>query len=133
VTCEKRNITTVPTQALTMLNNEFVLIQARNLAERVLRDASGDPAKQVRLLYRIALSREPVLSEFGRNLRFILNQHDYHAAQIYQSLKKESERNRRFFLRDRDYYRTRLSEADLMALTDLAHVMLNTNEFIYIN
>ncbi|MCI0418577.1 MAG: DUF1553 domain-containing protein, partial [Acidobacteria bacterium] len=30
VTCERRNVTTVPTQALTMLNNEFVLIQARS-------------------------------------------------------------------------------------------------------
>ncbi len=28
VTCEKRNVTTVPTQALTLLNNEFVLIHA---------------------------------------------------------------------------------------------------------
>ena len=33
VTCEKRNVTTVPTQALTLLNNEFVLIQARHFAE----------------------------------------------------------------------------------------------------
>jgi hypothetical protein len=107
VTCEKRNITTVPTQALTMLNNEFVLIQARNLAERISRDAGGDPVKQVRLLYRIALSREPVQKELEKNLAFILSQRDYHSA--------------------------RGSDADLEALTDLAHVMLNTNEFIYIN
>jgi mono/diheme cytochrome c family protein len=107
VTCEKRNITTVPTQALTMLNNEFVLIQARSLAERVSRDAGGDPVKQVRLLYRIALSREPVQKELERNLAFIQGQRDYH--------------------------RARVSDADLEALTDLAHVMLNTNEFIYIN
>jgi hypothetical protein len=107
VTCEKRNITTVPTQALTMLNNEFVLIQARNLAERISRDAGGDPVKQVRLLYRIALSREPVQKELEKNLAFILSQRDYHSA--------------------------RGSDADLEALTDLAHVMLNTNEFVYIN
>jgi Protein of unknown function (DUF1553)/Protein of unknown function (DUF1549)/Planctomycete cytochrome C len=107
VTCEKRNITTVPTQALTMLNNEFVLIQARNFARRVLRDASADPAKQVRLLYRIALSREPVQEELEKNLAFILKQRDYHSA--------------------------RGSDANLEALTDLAHVMLNTNEFVYIN
>jgi hypothetical protein len=107
VTCEKRNITTVPTQALTMLNNEFVLIQARNLAERVSRDAGGDPVKQVRLLYRIALSREPVQKELEKNLAFFHAQRDYHSA--------------------------RGSDADLEALTDLAHVMLNTNEFVYIN
>ena len=47
VTCEKRNITTVPTQALTLLNNEFVLLQARYFAERVAREAGDDPAKQI--------------------------------------------------------------------------------------
>jgi mono/diheme cytochrome c family protein len=107
VTCEKRNITTVPTQALTMLNNEFVLIQARSLAERVLRDTGSDPVKQIRLLYRIALSREPLQKELEKNLAFILRQHDYHSG--------------------------RGRGADLEALTDLAHVMLNTNEFVYIN
>jgi Protein of unknown function (DUF1553)/Protein of unknown function (DUF1549)/Planctomycete cytochrome C len=111
VTCEKRNITTVPTQALTMLNNEFVLIQARSLAERVLRDAGGDPVKRVRLLYRIALSREPLQKELEMNLAFILKQRDYHSARVS----------------DADL------GADLAALTDLAHVMLNTNEFVYIN
>jgi hypothetical protein len=107
VTCERRNITTVPTQALTLLNNEFVLIQARSLARRVYRDAGGDPEKQVRLLYRIALSREPVRNELESNLAFILRQRDYH--------------------------NVRGAGADLEALTDLAHVMLNTNEFVYIN
>jgi Protein of unknown function (DUF1553)/Protein of unknown function (DUF1549)/Planctomycete cytochrome C len=107
VTCERRNVTTVPTQALTMLNNEFVLIQARSLAERVLRDAGGDPVMQVRLLYRVALSHEPSQKELESNLAFIQRQRGYHSA--------------------------RASDAALAALTDLAHVMLNTNEFVYIN
>ncbi|MCI0661505.1 MAG: PSD1 and planctomycete cytochrome C domain-containing protein [Acidobacteria bacterium] len=107
VTCESRNVTTVPTQALTMLNNEFVLIQARSFAERVLRDAGGDPVRQVQLLYRIALSREPAL--------------------------KELERGQAFILRQRDYHHGRQSNTNLAALTDLAHVVLNTNEFVYIN
>ena len=63
VTCEKRNITTVPTQALTLLNNEFVLIQARYFAARVAREAGNDPAAQIRMLHRIALSREPAQNE----------------------------------------------------------------------
>ena len=41
VTCERRNRTTVPTQALTLLNNEFVLQQAKYFAERVASDAGG--------------------------------------------------------------------------------------------
>jgi hypothetical protein len=94
---------------LTLLNNEFVLIQARHLAERVLREAGGDPAKQILVLYRVALSREPERKEMEQSLGFLRKQRDYHT--------------------------TRASGSDpvLAALTDLAHVMLNANEFVYIN
>jgi hypothetical protein len=57
-----RNVSTVPTQALTLLNNPFVLAQAAQFASRVRRDAS-DPAAQVDLAYRIALGRAPAEAE----------------------------------------------------------------------
>jgi hypothetical protein len=113
VTCEMRNTTTVPTQALTLLNNEFVLIQARHFAERVAREAGADSEKQIRLLYRIALSREPERREMDQSLVFLQKQRDYHTT---RAPTKESG-----------------SDPALAALTDLAHVMLNANEFVYIN
>ncbi len=93
ITSEKRNITTVPTQALTLLNNEFVLLQARHLADRVRREAGSEGASQIQMLYRIALSREPSPAELARQLEFI----------------------------------------GKGTLTDLTHVMLNANEFVYVN
>ena len=54
-----RNVSTVPTQALTLLNNEFVLRQAQLFADRVKKEAGDDPAKQIDLAYRIALTRPP--------------------------------------------------------------------------
>ncbi len=107
VTCEKRNVTTVPTQALTLLNNEFVLLQAEHFAERVMRESGAGPRAQIGRLYRIALSRAPSAKELDRSLAFFEKQREYHAP--------------------------RTSKADLAALTDLAHVMLNSNEFVYIN
>jgi len=56
ITAGARNVSTVPTQALTLLNNPFVLSQARFLADRVSREAR-DPAAQVSLAYQIALAR----------------------------------------------------------------------------
>ena len=56
VTAGARNVSTVPTQALTLLNNPFVLAQAERFAARV-REQSSDPAAQVSLAYRIALAR----------------------------------------------------------------------------
>jgi mono/diheme cytochrome c family protein len=56
ITAGARNVSTVPTQALTLLNNPFVLSQAKFLADRVSRETS-DPSAQVSLAYQIALAR----------------------------------------------------------------------------
>jgi hypothetical protein len=63
ISCGRRNVSTVPTQALTLLNDEFVLRQSKLFADRVLEAAPGDTAKQVDLAYRIALSRPPRADE----------------------------------------------------------------------
>jgi hypothetical protein len=57
-----RNVSTVPTQALTLLNNPFVLTQAERLAARVAAETQ-DADAQIDLAYRIALGRSPVVAE----------------------------------------------------------------------
>ena len=59
-----RNVSTVATQALTLLNNPFVVAQAERLAARVTAEAR-DLEAQVGLAYRIALGRLPVSAERG--------------------------------------------------------------------
>jgi hypothetical protein len=70
VTTASRNVSTVPTQALTLLNNPFVLGQARVFAERLEQEAPNDVSRQVDLAYRIALTRSPteVEAAIGREL-----------------------------------------------------------------
>ena len=58
ISCGARNVTTVPTQALTLMNNDFVLHQAQLFAKRLEETAPGDTGKQIELAYRIALSRD---------------------------------------------------------------------------
>jgi len=118
VTCERRNTTTVPTQALTLSNNEFVLIQARYFAKRVVRDAGDGTEKQIQTLYRVALSRAPDEEELKSALSFVQKQRDYH-------LKREPASGSEAI--------RSVSDVNLASLTDLAHVMLNSNEFVYIN
>jgi len=62
VTAGARNVSTVPTQALTLLNNPFVLSQADFVAARVKQTAS-DPESQVKETYRIALARPATAQE----------------------------------------------------------------------
>jgi len=105
VTCERRPVSTVPTQALTLLNNDFVLAQARDFAARVLREAGREQDAQVRTAYRLALSREPSSSEMASNIRFLNNQMAAHAGTAAPALE---------------------------ALADLCDVIINLNEFLYI-
>jgi hypothetical protein len=61
--CGARNVTTVPTQALTLMNDDFVLKQAELFANRLEEAAPGDRSKQIDLAYQIALARIPRADE----------------------------------------------------------------------
>jgi hypothetical protein len=107
VSCERRTTTTVPTQALTLLNDEFSLLQSRYFARRV-RDAAGEsPEAQVRTAYHIALSRDPRPVEMADNLAFLEERRTHHASKPVE-------------------------DPGLAALTDLCNVILNLNEFLYV-
>ncbi len=62
-TAASRNVTTVATQALTLMNNAFVLNQATLFAQRLEQAAPGELDAQVDLAYRIALTRTPTAQE----------------------------------------------------------------------
>jgi hypothetical protein len=65
VTAGARNVSTVPTQALMMLNDAFVLRQAQVFADRVRKEVGDDPARQIALAYQIALTRPPSQTELA--------------------------------------------------------------------
>lgn len=55
----KRNVSTVPTQALTLLNNPFVIKQAEELAIKLVNEAPDNLVRQIDLGYQYALARLP--------------------------------------------------------------------------
>ena len=64
--CAVRFATTVPTQALTLLNSEFMNEQAALFARRLEREAPGDVDAQVRLALRAVTQRAPAAPEVAR-------------------------------------------------------------------
>jgi hypothetical protein len=60
---EKRNESISAPQALALLNNGFMLVQARLFAERVAREAGPDPAAQVARAFLAACGRPPEADE----------------------------------------------------------------------
>jgi hypothetical protein len=69
--CPVRFTTTQPTQALGMLNSEFVNEQAKLFAESAAKEAGEDVAAQVRLALRRVTQRTPTQTEIDRGVRFI--------------------------------------------------------------
>jgi len=67
----KRNISTTPTQALEMMNDAFVLRQARLLAERVRKSAGQDINKQSSMAISLTLGRKPAGKEKTRAASFL--------------------------------------------------------------
>lgn len=68
---EKRNITSIAPQALTLYNGEFVNQQSRFFAQRLRDEAGADPDCQIDRAYRLALCRPPTAEE-ARSLRRFL-------------------------------------------------------------
>jgi hypothetical protein len=71
ISCGARNVSTVPTQALALMNDDFVLRQAQLFANRLQEAAPNDPAKQVDLAYQHALNRPPDAAERKLALDFL--------------------------------------------------------------
>ena len=64
----KRNVTVTALQALSVLNNPFVLKQCERLAERVR--SAGDLKKQIEQVYQLTLNRRPTRTEIKKLLPF---------------------------------------------------------------
>lgn len=59
----RRGRSTTPLQALNLLNSPFMTQQSGFFAERVAREAGGDPRRQVERAFLLALGRQPVRDE----------------------------------------------------------------------
>jgi hypothetical protein len=110
----RRGITSVPTQALTLLNGDFVNLQARRLADRLERDAGLDPVAQVERAYQLSLCRSP---------------RDFERSSMVAFLDQES--RSRLAEAVRVGSPLTMAEARHEALVQLCRAIFNTNEFVY--
>jgi hypothetical protein len=121
--CARRNVTTSPLQALTMLNDKVSLEWAANFAGRVLREAGGDEDKQIRVAYEMALARAPVSDETALVERFFAEHSKIVKERV---IEDEPISLPAGFPEDGD----KVSGATLV---DFCHALLNSNEFVYMN
>jgi hypothetical protein len=117
--CEQRTVSTIPTQALTLLNGEFLNTASVHFAERLLREAGDQPAAQIDRAYRLAVNRSPTPEELSAGLAFL----DRQAAQI---IAEDS-------ARDQSDPAQPPRDARRVALAALCLVIYNLNEFVYVD
>ena len=108
--CPNRQQSAVVSQSLAMLNDELVLAAADKFAARVIASApTSDAAARVALSFRIALNRDPSAQEIAWSQELLSQQ----AAELAgMNLPVE--------------------EAAKKVLAHLCHMLLGTNEFLYV-
>jgi hypothetical protein len=102
--CTRRLTSTVSSQALTLLNSDFMDRQATAFADRVLRERPDDPTGRAVLL---AFGRPATAQERQKLALFV------------------EEQAKRYDARDQHTARRR-------AVADLCHMLLSANEFAYV-
>ncbi|RIK81373.1 MAG: hypothetical protein DCC67_08285 [Planctomycetota bacterium] len=85
--CEARFVTTQPSQALAMLNSEFVNEQAGRFAQRVKADAGDDRRQQAAHAVRLALLREASPDEIEEGLKLMSRVADRHGGDADEALR----------------------------------------------
>ena len=98
-----RNSTTTPTQSLLMINGDYTLGRAKKLADR-LATRNSTPEETVHSAFQLCWGREPTTQELTGAIEFV---------QVVTGEEKSS--------------------LNLEKLFDFCHVLLNSNEFLYVD
>ena len=72
--CGQRDVTTVPTQSLALMNNHFVHDQSSAMARRILKETGKDPTKAAERAWQLALGRNPTAAETAAAVAHIKTQ-----------------------------------------------------------
>ena len=113
--CGQRDVTTVAPQALALINNRFFHEQSQALARRVAAEEESDARRQATRAWRLALGRAPTESELTASLTHLADQ-EFHFSELAS-----------------DRSRASADAPNLQALASLCHVLLISNEFIYVD
>ena len=119
--CDRRRSTTVATQALLMLNDPFVIDNARALAERLRREAPGDLRAQVTQAWRILFAATPSERDVELALLHVAEQGEEFRTRLAAPVAKEGQAP------------PPPADAALEALASYCQVLLASNRFLTVD
>ncbi len=121
--CSRRNVTTSPIQALTLLNSKPSLEWAESFAGRVLQKTGSNQKAQVDTAFELAYARVPtdaerkLIDDFFQRHRAILEERSAAGEKLALPPKVPET----------------LAPIDGALLVDFCHMLMNANEFVYAN
>ena len=89
--CARRNTSTTAPQALLLMNNAMVRMQAAAFAERLRKEAGGDRTAQIQRAFELALMRPPSPSEMDHASSFLAKGGELALAEFCQTLFNTNE------------------------------------------
>jgi hypothetical protein len=122
----KRDVTTTPLQALTLFNSEVAVNWSQALAGRLINEAGTNSDAVLNRLYQILFSRRPSRAELAVLKDFLNKEEKVVQQQLASGVKAKLATpigvNKPL---------GNLSTARQVALVDLVHTVVNSNEFVY--
>jgi hypothetical protein len=106
---DRRLVTTVAPQALTLFNGDFINRQARHFARRLEKESGLDPGKQIERAFTLALCRSPTDKEKQVMVQYLQRETNHITNETGLEVNRARHR----------------------ALEQLCRVILNLNEFVY--
>jgi len=121
--CPRRNVTTTPVQALTLLNSELSLRWAQEFAGRVIESAGDNLSREIETALRLAYSRFPDNAEKRMAQEFFQR----HGSLLAERAATGEE------LALPPKLPKKYDPVRAATLVDLCHMLMNANEFVFIN
>ena len=106
-TVGRRDVTNTPDQALTMLNDPFVIEMARHWSNHVLRDGAQSPEERIAQMIKLAFSRPARGNEVASLRSFAIRSAELHGVTGDVMMQQ-------------------------VVWQDVAHAIFNLKEFIYV-
>jgi hypothetical protein len=125
VNCERRQQSTVATQALMLMNSGFLLDQAERFARRLESEAGVETASQIDLAWRLAFHRKPNPAELADATAFLRAQASHLRAKASPAEPAKPDPKAKPVPSP--------PTPEQQALTSLCQSLLGSNEFLYVD
>jgi hypothetical protein len=122
--CDARAISTVAPQSLLLMNDPFMLGQAKEMAARVQREAAGDLKAQIIRAWKLAYGKTPADADVQRSVAYVNDQTEQMKARAPKPVPPDPKK--------KDAKPSEPYDPAQLALASFCQALMCSNRFLYI-